>query len=180
MPIREILLLGDPRLTQVSRPVAVDEREQIAGLVTDLFDTMRRFREVHGWGRAIAAPQIGVPLRVACMTLDRPYTLINPILSEPSDERVEMWEDCMSFPELLVRISNPRSCRLTYRDPDWRERRAALEGDHAELVQHEVDHLDGVLAVARAIDGESFALRRAMPPRDLTLRGAFHELPDRE
>ena len=82
----------------------------------------------------------------------------------------------MSFPELLVRLSNPRRCRLTYRDLEWRERRVWLEDDFAELLQHEVDHLDGVLSVQRAIDAHSIALRRARPPKALPLSGVFREL----
>ena len=79
----------------------------------------------------------------------------------------------MSFPELLVQLSNPRSCRLRYRDEEWREYEVMLTGDFAELLQHEVDHLDGVLSVQRAIDDTSIVLRRAMPEKGLKLDGEF-------
>ena len=71
----------------------------------------------------------------------------------------ELWDDCMSFPDLVVRVRRHRSCRICYRDLDWIEREWQLEGDLSELLQHETDHLDGILAVSRAIDGASFALR---------------------
>ncbi|MCA9696841.1 MAG: peptide deformylase, partial [Myxococcales bacterium] len=101
---------------------------------------------------------------------------LNPVLDRHSDEMIEHWEDCMSFPELLVRLVNPRSCRLRYRDLDWREHEVELSEDYAELLQHEVDHLDGVLSVERAIDGRSIVLRRAMPAKGAELRGEFRVL----
>ena len=106
-------------------------------------------------GEPIAAPQIGVPKRIVCMNVDRPMTFINPVLDDHSEEQNEFWEDCMSFPELLVRLRNSASCRLTYYDTQWIQRRVRLTGDMAELLQHEVDHLDGILSVQRAIDGKS-------------------------
>ena len=179
MAVREILLLGDPRLYEVSEPVRREEVQDLRDVVRDLHDTMREFRARHGWGRAIAAPQIGVHKRIVCMCVDEPLTFLNPELTEHSAERATFWEDCMSFPELLVRLQNPRSCRLRYRDLDWIEREARLSDDYAELLQHEVDHLDGVLAVQRALDDRSIALRRARPEKDLALRGSFRELgPD--
>ena len=176
MSVREILLLGNAQLYEVSRSVRRDELNEIAGIVVDLQDTMRAFQQRHGWGRAIAAPQIGVALRIVCMNVDREVALINPVIDEESDERMEFWEDCMSFPELLVRLENPVSCRLTYRDLDWNEHRVRLTEDYAELIQHEVDHLDGVLSIERALDDRAIALRRALPTKDLGLRGEFREI----
>jgi peptide deformylase len=88
-----------------------------------------------------------------------PTPLINPKLTNLSAETVELWDDCMSFPELFVRVRRHASCDITYRDLDWRQYRVHLTGDLSELLQHECDHLDGVLAVARAVDDQSFALR---------------------
>ncbi len=118
-----------------------------------------QFRATHGWGRAIAAPQIGVLKRVVYLHVDKPWLLINPVMSDLSDERVELWDDCMSFPDLLVRVKRHVSFRLEYRDPDWTEKTVRNDGVLSELLQHEIDHLDGVLAVARAINGASFALQ---------------------
>ena len=176
MTVRPILLLGDARLYQTSLPVLEHEREAMRSLAQDMHDTMAAFQAEHGWGRAISAPQIGVHKRVVCMHVSEPLTMLNPVLDRHSDDVVEHWEDYMSFPELLVRLVNPRSCRLRYRDLDWREHEVELSEDYAELLQHEVDHLDGVLSVERAIDGRSIVLRRAMPAKATQLRGAFRAL----
>jgi peptide deformylase len=173
--VRPILLLGDARLYQRSRVVDRDELPALRETIEDLHDTMRAFQAEHGWGRAISAPQIGVHVRIVCMHDSEPLTFVNPVLDRHSDEQIEHWEDCMSFPELLVRIANPRACRMRYRDLDWREHEVELTDDFAELVQHEVDHLDGVLSVARAIDSRSIVLRRAMPTKPTQLRGEFRE-----
>ncbi len=120
---------------------------------------MRDFRRRYGVGRAIAAPQIGVFKRIIFMQIDKPQILINPTLSDFSEEMIELWDDCMSFPDLLVRVRRHRSCRIDWLDEHWNQHERKLEGDLSELLQHEVDHLDGILAVSRAIDERSFALR---------------------
>lgn len=159
MALRRILLLGDPKLYEVSSAVTPGELDLLRPVVTDLHDTMMEFRRVHGVGRAIAAPQIGVPKRVVYMHIDRPTVFINPVLDRQSPEMIELWDDCMSFPDLLVKVRRHKTCRITYRDLDWHEQSLDLVDDLSELLQHECDHLDGILAVARAIDGRSFALR---------------------
>ncbi len=176
MAVREILLLGDPRLYEVSTAVEEKELPDLRSVIEDLHDTMQAFQAEHGWGRAIAAPQISVARRIVAMndgTIRR--TFINPVLDEHSSEMMEHWEDCMSFPELLVRLRNPRRCRLRYRDAEWNPHTAHLVDDYAELLQHEVDHLDGILSVQRAVDGQSIALRRAREPKAAALRGSYSE-----
>ena len=120
---------------------------------------MMDFRRRYGLGRAIAAPQIGVMKRIIYMNTGEPTVFINPRLTTKSDETMEVWDDCMSFPELLVRVERYRACRIEYLDMDWIGRVSELQGDLSELLQHEYDHLDGILAVERAIDCRSFALR---------------------
>lgn len=158
MAVREILLLGNPQLYEVSTEVEAEELESIRAVIEDLHDTLIDFRRRYGRGRAIAAPQVGVMKRLVCMRIDEPLAFINPVLTMKSMEMMEIWDDCMSFPDLLVRVLRHRRCRLLYQDMNWNERYMDLEGDLAELLQHEYDHLDGVLAVSRAIDGRSFAL----------------------
>ena len=179
MSTRSILQLGEPRLHRVSEPVAPADVAALADVVRDLHDTMRAFQQRHGWGRAIAAPQIGVHRRIVAMCVDEPVTFFNPVLDEQDAEAVEYWEDCMSFPDLLVRVRMPRACRLTWRDAQWRERRAWLTGDYAALLLHEVDHLDGVLATQRAVEDRALALRATQPPKDLSWRGEFRSLDER-
>lgn len=172
MTERTILQLGDPRLYEASSPVRREELAELAPVIRDLHDTMRAFQARYGWGRAIAAPQIGVAKRIVCMNDGEARTLINPSIDDASAERMTHWEDCMSFPDLVVQLSNPRSCRLRYYDEEWQQHSVRLSEDYAELLQHEVDHLDGVLAVQRALDDRSFALRATRGPKDLRLRGS--------
>ena len=159
MAEREIVLLGDPRLLMPCRAVVPDEWSSLPALVEDLHDTLMAFRRRWGAGRAIAAPQIGDLRRVVYLHLGEPHVFVNPRIKVRSPETVELWDDCMSFPELLVRVRRHAEVTLAYTDLQGEERRWAMTGDLAELLQHELDHLDGVLAVARAIDGTSFALR---------------------
>jgi PAS domain S-box-containing protein len=163
--------LGNPILHERCAPVERGELEALRPAITDLRDTLLAFRARWGAGRAIAAPQIGVMKRLVFLERTRnddlivespiptPTPLINPAIVNPGAEMIELWDDCMSFPELFVRVRRHATCDLVYRDLDWREHTVHLTGDLAELLQHECDHLDGVLAVARAVDGRSFALR---------------------
>ena len=159
MAVREILLLGNPRLFEICEPVYESQLDQIKPIIEDLHDTLMAFRQKYNAGRAIAAPQIGAMKRVVYMHIEEPVVFINPVLDLKSTEMMELWDDCMSFPELLVKVHRHQQCRITYRDENWEEQSMVLEGDLSELLQHEVDHLDGILAVQRAIDDKSFALR---------------------
>ncbi len=163
MAVREILLLGNPRLHEVSAPVVREELVGLSETVEDLHDTLMDFRARRGCGRAIAAPQIGVAKRLIYMHVDGPVVFINPVIDFASAEMFELWDDCMSFPDLLVRVRRHRSCRIVYRDREWNERSQTLTNSLAELLQHECDHLDGILAVARAIDSRSFAFKSQVP-----------------
>ncbi len=153
------MLLGNPLLNQPSEPVNKDELAAVRAVGRDLHDPLMDFRARHGWGRAIAAPQIGVLKRVVYLHIEQPWLIINPRLVGMSKKTMELWDDCMSFPDLLVRVRRRRSFTLAYRDEHWAEQTLAVEGVLSELLQHEIDHLDGVLAVSRAIDGTSFAFR---------------------
>jgi peptide deformylase len=159
MSVREVLLLGNPKLYEVCAPVEEGGVESRRPVVQDLHDTLMDFRRRYGAGRAIAAPQIGVMVRLLYMHIEEPVVFINPVLDMKSEERIEVWDDCMCFPDLLVKVERHRRCRITYRDMSWRERSMMLEGDLSELLQHECDHLEGVLAVSRVVDPHSFALR---------------------
>ncbi len=158
MTVRDILMLGNPQLYKVSEEVVASELEYLQDVIQDLHDTMMHFRKEHGAGRAIAAPQIGVMKRVVYMHIDSPVVFLNPTLKNMSKEMIELWDDCMSFPGLLVRVQRHKHCTIEYRDADWNLQSMELEDDLSELLQHEYDHLDGILAVMRAIDGKSFAL----------------------
>ena len=158
---REILLLGDPRLYEVCEEVRFEELEGLRPVFEDLFDCIRGIRRDYGFGRAIAAPQIGVQKRLICMLLDKPYVIINPSLEFVGDETMEVMDDCMSFPGLLVRVRRYRYCVLRYTDEHGQRQEMAMDDDMAELIQHEYDHLDGILATMRAIDSRSFYMKKA-------------------
>ena len=158
--IRDILLLGDPALYEVSAPVTQEELPEMEAVCADLHDTLVEYRRVHGAGRAIAAPQIGVRKRLLYMYIDHPVAFVNPRLTFPDDERMAVLDDCMSFPGLLVKVHRYRRCVIEYRDLQWKEQRMELEGDLSELLQHEYDHLDGILATMRADDDKSLVYRR--------------------
>ncbi|HIS04134.1 MAG TPA: peptide deformylase [Candidatus Pullichristensenella avicola] len=157
---REILLLGDARLYQVCEAVRPEDLDEMPALIADMRDTILAYRRRMGAGRAIAAPQIGVMKRMVCMCLeDAAEAFLNPALSFPDGERMDVLDDCMSFPHLLVRLRRYRRCVVRYRDLQWIERERALEGDLAELLQHECDHLDGVLATMRAASARELVMR---------------------
>lgn len=156
--IRKILTLGDPALYEVSEEVTALDREKLAGWVRDLHDTLMEYKRTYGAGRAVAAPQIGVPKRLIYMYIDRPYVFVNPVMTFPDDERYELMDDCMSFPGLMVRVERYRRAHISYLDEDLVPQEMDLEGDFSELLQHEYDHLDGILATMRAVDNKSFVL----------------------
>jgi len=158
MPARRILQLGDPVLREVSAPVA--RPEDARTLVRDLRATLHAFRRTHGFGRGISAIQIGVPKRVIYLEFDGvPHPLINPAFESLSARRFRLWDDCFSFPDLLVRVERSVSFRLRYQDPSGQRKMLEGSGALSELVQHEMDHLDGVLAVDRAVDKLSLCTR---------------------
>ena len=168
--IREVLKLGDPRLLEKARPVAAFGTPELQALLADMRDTM-----AHLDGAGLAAPQIGVGLRVVIFGVHRnprypdaeevPDTvLINPLLEPIGDELVDGWEGCLSVPGMRGLV--PRFGRLRYRGFD--ETGAAIdrtvEGFHAVVVQHEVDHLDGILYPMRIRDLTKFGFTEALFP----------------
>ena len=94
------------------------------------------------------------------MFIDKPVIFINPVLEFPDDEMMEVLDDCMSFPNLLVKVMRHKRCRIKYLDMNWEEQVISLEGDLAELLQHEYDHLNGILATMRAINNKSFIIKK--------------------
>ena len=158
---RRIRLLGDPGLYEISEEVKKEELEELKPVFMDMFDCIRGIRRDYGFGRAIAAPQIGVKKRLICILTDKPYVIINPSLEMIGDEMMELLDDCMSFPGLLVKVERYRRCTVRCRDLDWRECRFTFEDDLSELIQHEYDHLDGILATMRAVDKRSLFFKPA-------------------
>jgi peptide deformylase len=158
MAVRPVLRMGHPLLQQVAAPVERFGTRELEALAEDMIDTMRALN-----GAGIAAPQIGVSLRVVLFEVERnprypqaeavPRTfLVNPVLTPLGDETEDGWEGCLSVPGLRGLV--PRYRRLRYRGCDLHglpiDR--TVEGFHARVVQHEVDHLDGILYPMRIAD----------------------------
>jgi len=157
--LEDIILLGDPRLYEVCEAVQKEELPSLQPVVQGMANTILEFRAKYGAGRAIAAPQLGIMKRLVVMNIDRPIAIYNPVLFDESKEMIELWDDCMSFPNLLVRLKRHRFCKMRFRDENWEEQIWNLKDDLSELLQHEIDHLDGILATTRAIDDQSLKWR---------------------
>jgi peptide deformylase len=157
--INDLLLLGDPRLYQVCEPVLQSELPLVKEWVSDMQQVMQQIRERYHFGRAIAAPQLGIMKRLIYMNIDKPVVFINPELHDLSEDKFELWDDCMSFPNLLVKVSRHRSLTVKYLDENWQPQQCEMEDSLSELVQHEYDHLEGILCTTRAVDGKSFRWR---------------------
>jgi peptide deformylase len=159
MTIHRIRLLGDPILRMRSEPVT-DHRSPAARLVaTDLKETLRDLQARHGTGRGLAAPQIGAPMRMVYVEIDEPWLLINPEITDVGTEDFLVWDSCFSFPDLMVQVLRAYRIKVRYLDDRGEQQEAEVEGPMAELFQHEIDHLDGVLAVDRAAGLDPFCLR---------------------
>jgi peptide deformylase len=158
MPSRRIIQLGDPLLRTVSARVSAPS--DAAPVFADLRDTLHEFRRAHGFGRGISAVQIGAPLRLIYMEFEgTAYALRNPEYEFQSEEKFRLWDDCFSFPGLLVHLERSQSVRVRYEDEQGEVRRVEAAGSLSELLQHEIDHLDGVLAIDRALDTNSLCTR---------------------
>ena len=170
MAVRTVLRMGDPRLLGQARAVERFDTPELHALLADMYDTMRSLD-----GAGLAAPQIGVALQVVIFGIDHnprypdaeavPHTvLINPVLTALGDEMVEDWEGCLSVPGLRGMV--PRHARIRYQGYD--QFGAAIdrsvEGFHARVVQHECDHLIGVLYPMRVRDFSRFGYTEVLFP----------------
>ncbi|MGA2552412.1 MAG: peptide deformylase [Burkholderiaceae bacterium] len=166
--IREILRMGDPRLLRVSRPVLEFDTPELHALIEDMFETMAAAQ-----GAGLAAPQIGVDERIVIFGFGNnerypqadpipPTVLINPELTPLTDALEPGWEGCLSVPGMRGVV--PRIARLRYRgfDPYGQEFEREVEGFHARVVQHEVDHLDGILYPMRITDFRTFGFLKEL------------------
>lgn len=154
--VRVILTDENPLLRQVSAAVEFGDVD-LAQDIADLGVTLADFRATAGFGRAISAPQVGIMKRLIVMNLGEGLVaLINPEIVVRSGDKQLVWDDCLSVPntEVLVERSTQISVRYLDMDSesvDWRD----LAPDLSELLEHECDHLDGVLMTDRAAPGES-------------------------
>ncbi len=151
-----LLTPGDPRLTETCSPVEWPD-PGLPAEIDSLHETLASFRKRNGFGRGIAAPQIGILKRFVAINLGAtPFALINPTITWRSSDTFEVWDDCLSIPDKIVRVKRHKSISLTYLDEKGRLRHwKNLPPDLSELVQHEIDHLDGILMMDRRVDQDS-------------------------
>ena len=168
--IREVLRMGDPRLLRVSRPVAKFNTPELDELIADMQDTMR-----HHDGVGLAAPQIGVDLRLVIFGFEAserypdapavPFTvLLNPALEPLATEEEEGWEGCLSLPGLRGWVPRYQRLRYTGFDQYGKPVDRSVDGFHARVVQHECDHLDGILYPMRMRDFARFGFTEELFP----------------
>ncbi len=160
MAVRRIRQLGDPVL-RIRCERVQDPRSPATRLVADdLRDTLHVAKKRYKMGRAMAAPQIGAPVRIVFVQVDRQrWVMVNPEIIDVGPEDFTVWDDCFSFPNLLVRVTRAHKITVVYQDPKGKTHRLELEGPMSELIQHEIDHLDGILAVDRVTGLDPFAFR---------------------
>lgn len=168
---REILRVGAPSLSRVAAEVVDVTDPAVRRDAADLREALVAFRAAHGFGRAIAAPQISIDRRMIALAVPGwPDVIVNPEIVWASDERVTLWDDCMCFPDTLVRVSRYASISVRCVDLSGEVHlKAQLPLAEAELLQHEIDHLDGKLSFDRAV-GENAIVQRDVFDAD---RAAF-------
>lgn len=159
MSVRPVRQLGDPILRARSEPVTRPHSPAVRLVADDLQDTLRDLKARHGRGRGLAAPQIGAPMRIIYVEIEEPWWLLNPEVVDIGTDDFEVWDDCFSIPDLLVRVERAYRVNVKYEDLDGKTHHIQAEGDLAELLQHEIDHLDGVLIVDRPVGLDPFCLR---------------------
>ena len=169
MAIRPILQLGDPLLREKCLRVERPSSPAIHGLVSDLADTLAHWRSVTGYGRGIAAPQIGILQRVIFLKLpeEEPWPLINPEIIERSVEKITVWDACLSFLSIFMQVERHQEISVRYQNIDGETLtlRAGEERNLSELLQHEIDHLDGILAIDRVMDTKTICTREEFEKR---------------
>jgi len=170
MAVREILQLGDPRLREAATMHNfASSAENLPGLIEDLRDTLAQARKETGYGRGIAAPQLGVSKRVIFLQLPgaEPWPLINPQITQHSEEKVIVWDACLSFLAIFMQVERHKEIGVRYQDVrgEWHQVQAGEERDLSELLQHEIDHLDGILCIDRVADVRTICTKQEFEKR---------------
>jgi peptide deformylase len=160
MAVKPTLQLGDPLLRAPCQQVRDTNAPELRRLAGDLSDTLADWVARTGYGRGIAAPQIGAPVRVIYLSMGSPQTLVNPVITAYSASTWEVWDACLSFSvEIFCKVRRFTWVDVAYESADGRRHSLRAEGELGELLQHEIDHLDGVLAVDRMISITTLCMR---------------------
>jgi peptide deformylase len=169
MPIRPILQLGNPILRQKAAAVEDPTARDIRNLVRDLAETLAYWRAETGYGRGIAAPQLGDLRRVIFLQLPgaEPWPLINPEITARSAEKIIVWDACLSFLSIFMQVERHREITIRYQNLNGAtlEFEAGDDRNLSELLQHEIDHLDGILAIDRVVDMKTICTREEFERR---------------
>ena len=169
MPIRPILQLGDPLLREKALAVDDPTAREIHELIGDLADTLAHWRSAIGYGRGIAAPQLGVLRRVIFLKLPgaEPWPIVNPEIIRRSEEKMIVWDACLSFLSIFMQVERHRQITVRYQklNGETLECEAGDERNLSELLQHEIDHLDGILAIDRVVDLKTICTREEFEKR---------------
>jgi peptide deformylase len=169
MPVKTILQLGNPLLRQKAVAVENPGAREIQNLAHDLSDTLAHWRSKTGYGRGIAAPQLGILQRVIFLKLPQaePWPLINPEIIERSAEKIIVWDACLSFLSIFMQVERHRQITVRYQtlSGDTLEFEAGDDRNLSELLQHEIDHLDGILAIDRVVDIKTICTREEFERR---------------
>ena len=162
MSVKEILLLGNPTIRRTCEKVKNFRDPEIQQLIEDLRDTLDDFRNKNGFGRGIAAPQIGVLRKVIYINIDKPLVLINPEIIRKSKQFMTLWDECFSFPDLSVKVKRHTKISVSFQNEAGKREILFAVGSLSELLQHEIDHLNGILAIDRAIDTKHIVYKNEM------------------
>jgi len=159
--IRPILQLGNETLRKKSSHVKDFHGKDLENLIEDLSDTLQDAKKRFGYGRGVAAPQIGVLKRVVFIDMpDLKSALINPIIMKASDKKFEVWDSCFSFNlAFFVLVDRHYGVRAGYLDQEGKKHVIDAQDKLSELLQHEIDHLDGILAIDRMKDTKRMMMR---------------------
>ena len=169
MPVKTVLQLGDPLLRQKAAAVQNPAAPDVHALVQNLADTLAHWRSTTGYGRGIAASQLGVLQRVIFLQLPgaEPWPLINPKIIERSEEKIIVWDACLSFLSIFMQVERHRQVTIRYQNLNGNTLEFAAGDDRnlSELLQHEIDHLDGILAIDRVVDTKTICTREEFEKR---------------
>ncbi|UCG02243.1 MAG: peptide deformylase [Candidatus Heimdallarchaeota archaeon] len=166
MAIKEVLIIGNPELRERSSKIS-DFGESLQEIIEDLKDTLTHLQKTKKIGRALAAPQIGHMKQIIYYGLPKnPFVMVNPEITSRSEEKFWVWDSCFSFDvAFFVEIKRHKEIKIRYQDENGKIHVNEFDDDMSELIQHETDHLHGILATDHLTDGKRIILRQEWEKR---------------
>ena len=166
MTVKEVLMIGNPKLRQNSSDVT-DFGEDLKIIIQDLKDTLTHLQRSKKIGRALAAPQLGYMKKVIYYGLaSKPFVMVNPRITWKSDEKFWVWDSCFSFDvAFFVEIERQKMIKIEFQDEKGEKHVKEFSDDLSELIQHETDHLEGILATDHITDVKRIVMREEWEKR---------------